>query len=233
MGKLSSKTDEFNKNQRKRIKNVSKGWISAVILISVLILFSMFYDSEKLTDNIAEEDILLLPKGDEEVLQIEIGLVGIHAEKYDPWFSEDINEEDVTEEEIQPIYLRYELGLTNLWDDPLGSIKGFDPKDKIYENGVKVHLEPQETMKDVMDEMFRYNLFTETSGYQGNPVISTIRGGWYTLAYELNTEKQEISEEDKDRLLSHSTDVDVVVTLKNKEIGRFYLKDEMHQVNKE
>ncbi|SET27851.1 signal peptidase I [Oceanobacillus limi] len=235
IGESPSKGD---KNEDVNKEAFPRRWIYIGGIACIVILSFLLYYSENGMWSKTEKERIPIPNENEDVLKLEMGLIEIGTNPFrEGYFVEKpIVRNNGMSSYFHPTVLRYDIGLSNIWREPLGSIRGYDPEEQTYENGVSVHIEPHKEFVDLMDDVLGFNLFTEPNSFQGHPVISTINGNLYTLSYQVGSEFENgdtpivPAVKDMDLLLDHATEVDIVVTIQEKEIGRFYLGEEMHQV---
>ncbi|SHG92325.1 hypothetical protein [Ornithinibacillus halophilus] len=209
------------------------GSVACLLLLSLLLIQSGTFSFNNADDG------FLLSSEDEEVVLLEYGSIGIVKQDFgnNYLFSSTshnlIIENNVRgmSENAQPAVLEYHLGIRNNWGETIGSIKDFSPETNSYKNGVKVHLEPRKSLIEVMDEVLGYNLFERPVFYDGLPVIPSIRGGVYSLSFEIESDREYensspfLAESQRKRLLEEAGEVDVVLTIKDKEIARMYLNE--------
>lgn len=134
---------------------------------------------------------------------------------------------------IVPAALSYKFVLKNTGNNTLGSANSPNPTTFEYDDGIKVHIEPNEKLKAVSEEIIGVNIFDAelAIGKSSVPIIEPNQEGTYTFDFRLsyNDENPELrvvpSVEQLEKLENNAMEASLIVTIKGEEIARFDLSN--------
>ncbi|MCG7335078.1 hypothetical protein MHZ95_07290 [Sporosarcina sp. ACRSM] len=134
---------------------------------------------------------------------------------------------------IVPVALSYEFVLKNTGKKNLGEAKKINELNFVFDDGIKVRIEPHEKLKAISEEVMGINIYNEEEnlgmGLSSMPVLEPNQEGKYTFDYTLGAleENPEIrlapSPEQLEKLKEHAMDAILIVTVEDEEIARFDL----------
>lgn len=142
---------------------------------------------------------------------------------------------------IVPTALSYDFVLKNTGKKTLGSAENPNKQTFEYDDGIKVHIEPNEKLKAVSEEIMGVNIFSFDeegrqiaelgTGKTGVPIIEPNQEGKYTFDFILgaNEENPEIrvvpSAEQLEKLKENAMEASLIVSIEGEEIARFDLSN--------
>ena len=140
---------------------------------------------------------------------------------------------------IQTISLSYHFVLKNTGKKSLGGMEKINDDTFEADDGVKVYIEPDETLKSVSEEVMGFNIYDEEEmkkanlsvGKTSNPVLEPNQKGEYTFTFDLGAleENPEIriapSSDQLDKLKNSAMDATLIVSVENEVIARFDLNN--------
>ncbi len=140
---------------------------------------------------------------------------------------------------IQPISLSYNFVLKNTGKKSLGEMERPNGETFEYDDGIKVYIEPNETLKSVSEEVMGFNIYDVEErkkanlgvGKTSNPVIEPNQEGVYTLDFVLGAleENPEIriapSPDQLDSFKNSAMNATLIVSVEDEEIARFDLNN--------
>ncbi|MFD1039065.1 hypothetical protein ACFQ3N_11790 [Virgibacillus byunsanensis] len=241
MENFPSSTDKSAIMQRlkqpKRKRNHSKllvltGSIASLVILALLVLSTLG------NFDFANSDTA--PSLDEPLIELLDVQVEVHSDEA-RLGSIGITSGEREGEKVVPTALSYEFTIQNVSDRTIGSLEEgeWNKKDFVYENGVQISIKPNDELIKESEEIMGYNLFNEEdrknnfggTGYIGLPIIEANQKGSYSLdfllgASEENPELPLIPPDEQLQLLEeHAWNADLIVTLQDKEIARFDLRE--------
>ncbi|WP_226376874.1 hypothetical protein [Oceanobacillus halotolerans] len=138
---------------------------------------------------------------------------------------------------IVPIALSYDFVLANTGNKILGGAEKLNEQTFEYEDGINIHIEPNEKLKEVSEEVMGHNIYDEDTegglgtGSTSSPVLQPDQEGEYTLDFVLGAleENPEIklapSSDQLEKLKEHAMEADLIVSVEGEEIARFDLSN--------
>ncbi|WP_226669608.1 hypothetical protein [Metabacillus litoralis] len=142
---------------------------------------------------------------------------------------------------IVPTALSYNFIFKNIGKKRLGSAENLNKQTFDYDDGIKVHIEPNEKLKAVSEEIMGVNIFNFDeegrhnselgTGVTGVPIIEPNQEGTYTLDFILGANKDhpEIrvlpSAEQLEILKGNAMEASLIVSIEGEEVAHFDLSN--------
>src|SRR5690625_3598950 len=139
-------------------------------------------------------------------------------------------------ENVVPIALSYDLSVKNTGKKEIGGMEKANKEKFKYDDGIEIHFEPNETLKEVVEEVMGFNIYNEDenklgTGKTGYPVLEPNQEGDYTFDFILGAleENPDLalapSMEQIEKLEKHAMDVILIISVEDEELARFDLSD--------
>jgi len=140
---------------------------------------------------------------------------------------------------IKPISLSYQFVIKNNGKKTLGETEKFNNETFQYDDGIKFYIEPNKKLLEVTESIMGVNIFdkekmqqTELGTVRSGPaILESNQEGKYSIDFELGAleENSEIrvapSPEQLVKLEKSSLNATLIISIEDKEIGRFDLKN--------
>jgi len=140
------------------------------------------------------------------------------------------------DEFIVPIALSYDIVLKNTGKKALGGMEKINREKFKFDDGIEVHIEPNEKLKGVSEEVMGFNIYNEGEnefgiGRTSLPLIEPTQEGKYTFDFILGGLEENPALkiappiEQLEKLKEHAMEANLIVFIEGKEIARFDLSD--------